>query len=136
MSHRPGAALTSPEATRTYLRLLLAERTAEVFGALFVDSRHRVLAVEELFQGTIDGAAVHPRVVVQKALVWKAGAVLLFGTHRDAIRFSTPGGLVEVRRDRERFELDFPERHYSRRPNPGLVATLGVDAVGAGASGA
>jgi len=39
-----------------------------VFGCLFLDNRHRILGLEELFQGTVDGASVHPRVVVQRAL--------------------------------------------------------------------
>src|SRR5213080_1858042 len=48
--------------------LQLAERTREVFGAVFLDNKHRVLAFEELFYGTIDGTQVHPRIVVQRSL--------------------------------------------------------------------
>ena len=62
---RAGRALSNPEATRTYLRLKLADYRNEVFGSLFLDNRHRIIATRELFQGTIDGASVHPRVVVQ-----------------------------------------------------------------------
>ena len=61
--HRRGEPLTSPETSRAYLRLKIGARRFEVFGCVFVDSRHRVIAFEELFQGTIDGASVHPRVV-------------------------------------------------------------------------
>ena len=66
--HRAGRALGSPEQTRSFLRLKLVDRKHEVFGVLFLDNRHRVIQVAEMFQGTIDGASVHPRVVVQRSL--------------------------------------------------------------------
>ncbi len=86
--HRPGSLLTSPASTRDFLRLWLAEKPNEMFGCIFLDNRHRVLAITELFQGTIDGASVHPRVVVQQALtVHNAAAVILFHNH--------PSGIVD-----------------------------------------
>jgi DNA repair protein RadC len=88
--HRPGEPLCSPGETRAYLRLLLGERKSEVFGCLFLDNRNRVRGVEELFQGTIDGASVHARVVVQRALEVNAAAVLLFHNH--------PSGVAEPSR--------------------------------------
>jgi hypothetical protein len=66
--YQTGTPLTSPHAVRTYLQLQLAERTREVFGAVFLDNKHRVLAFEELFYGTIDGTQIHPRIVVQRSL--------------------------------------------------------------------
>lgn len=83
--HRPGVALGSPDDTRAYLRLTLGDRRNEVFGCLFLDNRHRIRAVEELFQGTIDGAAVYPRVVVQRALETNAAAVVLFHCHPSGV---------------------------------------------------
>ena len=83
--HRPGLALGSPEDTRAYLRLTLGDRRSEVFGCLFLDNRHRIQAVEELFQGTIDGAAVYPRVVVQRALETNSAAVVLFHCHPSGV---------------------------------------------------
>lgn len=83
--HRPGVALTSPEDTRRYLRIRLAEYKNEVFGCLFLDNRHRIIEVTELFQGTIDGASVHPRVVVQKALECNSAALLLFHNHPSGV---------------------------------------------------
>jgi DNA repair protein RadC len=83
--HRPGVALGSPEDTRAYLRLRLGDRRNEVFGCVFVDNRNRVRAVEELFQGTIDGAAVYPRVVVQRALETNSAAVVLFHCHPSGV---------------------------------------------------
>jgi len=88
--HRPGNALGSPEETRRYLRIRLAEHKNEVFGCLFLDNRHRIIEVAELFQGTIDGASVHPRVVVQKALELNSAAILLYHNH--------PSGVAEPSR--------------------------------------
>ncbi len=56
-----GAALTSPAAVREYLRLKLAGEPLEVFAVVFLDTRHRVLAFEPMFHGTIDGTSVYPR---------------------------------------------------------------------------
>ncbi|MCP3663390.1 MAG: DNA repair protein RadC [Gammaproteobacteria bacterium] len=83
--HRPGDTLGSPEETRKYLRIRLAERKNEVFGCLFLDNRHRIIEVTELFQGTIDGASVHPRIVVQKALEFNAAAMLFFHNHPSGV---------------------------------------------------
>jgi DNA repair protein RadC len=83
--HRRGRALTSTQDTRAYLRLRLAERKGEVFGALFLDTRHRVLDLAELFQGTVNAANVYPRVVVQRALELNAAAVILFHNHPSGV---------------------------------------------------
>ena len=83
--HRRGEPLTSPEDSRAYLRLKIGERKFEVFACVFVDNRHRVIAFEELFQGTIDGASVHPRVVVQRALEVNAAAVLFAHNHPSGV---------------------------------------------------
>jgi DNA repair protein RadC len=88
--HQPGVELPSPNHTRDFLRMLLAERKAEVFGCLFLDNRHRVIETVELFQGTIDGASVYPRVVVQQALTANAAAVMFFHNH--------PSGVAEPSR--------------------------------------
>ena len=107
--HRPGVKLGNPEDTRAYLRLMLGERRNEVFGCLLVDNRHRIRAVEELFHGTIDGAAVYPRVVVQRALETNSAAVVLFHCHPSGVaepssadealtrRLVSALGLVDVR---------------------------------------
>jgi DNA repair protein RadC len=83
--HRRGEPLTSPEATRAYLRLKIAERQYEVFGCVFLDNRHRILAFEELFRGTINGASVHPRVVLQRVLQINAAAVILVHNHPSGV---------------------------------------------------
>lgn len=83
--HRRGAALSSPEATRSYLQLEIGERHNELFGVLFLDNRHRIIAKEDLFFGTVDGASVHPRVVVQRALTLNAAAAVFFHNHPSGV---------------------------------------------------
>lgn len=85
VKHCVGSPLTDAAATRQYLTLRLAEYRHEVFGCLLLDTRHRVIAVRELFQGTIDGAAVYPRVVVQKALETNAAAIIFFHNHPSGV---------------------------------------------------
>lgn len=76
-----GKPLDSPEAASAFLRLRLAPLDREVFFLLILDSRHRVLAAETVFMGTIDGAEVHPRVVAQLALKHNAAAVICAHNH-------------------------------------------------------
>jgi DNA repair protein RadC len=73
--------LTSPDVTRQYLSLSLANEPREVFGLVYLDTRHGVLGLEILFQGTIDGATVYPREVVKRALDANAAAVILVHNH-------------------------------------------------------
>ena len=74
---RKGTELTSPQRTRDYLMTRLATREFETFCVLYLDNRHRLIACEDLFRGTIDGASVHPREVVKEALRHNAAAVIL-----------------------------------------------------------
>lgn len=76
-----GEAMTDPAAAGRYFAQRLRARPHEVFAALFLDSRHRALAFEELFTGTIDGAEVHPREVVRRALAHNAAAVIVGHNH-------------------------------------------------------
>ena len=73
--------LTNPEETRRYLTARLRAHPFEVFACLFLDNRHRVIAFEALFRGTVDGASVHPREVVRCALRHNAQAVILCHNH-------------------------------------------------------
>jgi hypothetical protein len=73
--------LTSPALTREFLRVRLGACDHEVFGALHLDSRHRLIAVENLFRGTIANAAVYPREVVKSALAHNSAALVLFHNH-------------------------------------------------------
>lgn len=73
--------LRTPEATRRYLTARLRPHPYEVFACLFLDNRHRVIAFEELFRGTVDGVSVHPREVVRCALRHNAAALILCHNH-------------------------------------------------------
>jgi DNA repair protein RadC len=76
-----GEALSDPQAAGRYFAQRLRGLPHEVFAALFLDTRHRVIAFEELFQGTLDGAEVHPREVVRRALGHNAAAVIVAHNH-------------------------------------------------------
>ena len=76
-----GEVLTDPASAGRYFSQRLRGRGHEVFAALFLDTRHRALAFEELFQGTVDGAEVHPREVVRRALSHNAAAVIVGHNH-------------------------------------------------------
>jgi DNA repair protein RadC len=78
-------ALTSPRDSAAFLKAQLAHRPYEVFACLFLDNRHRVLAFEELFRGTLDGASVHPREVVRASLKHNAAAVILAHNHPSGV---------------------------------------------------
>lgn len=78
---KPGAVFKSPDATRSFLRVKLENLEHEVFACLFLDNRHRLILYEELFRGTIDGAAVYPREVVKAALNHNAAAVIFSHNH-------------------------------------------------------
>jgi DNA repair protein RadC len=80
-----GNVLDSPEQTRGFLAAQLRDYAFEVFCCLFLDNRHRVIAFEELFRGTINGASVHPREVVKKALGHNAAAVILAHNHPSGV---------------------------------------------------
>ncbi len=71
----------SPSAVQHYLQLHLAARTHEVFAALFLDSQHRLIAMDELFRGTLTQTSVYPREVVLRALQHHAAAVILAHNH-------------------------------------------------------
>lgn len=80
-----GELLSSATETKTFLQLHLAERCNELFAVIFLDNRNRVVAFEELFFGSIAGASVHPRVVVQRALHHNAAAVVFAHNHPSGI---------------------------------------------------
>jgi len=84
------AILDNPDTTRRYLISHLRHHQHEVFACLFLDNRHRIICFEELFRGTIDGASVHPREVVKRALYHNAAAVILAHNH--------PSGVAEPSR--------------------------------------
>jgi len=98
-----GSPLSSPAATRDYLVSVLRHRSREVFLCLFLDTRHRVIASEELFHGTIDAASVHPREVVKCALSHNAAAVIAAHNHPSGV--SEPSAADHAVTDRLRSAL-------------------------------
>lgn len=76
-----GADLTSPTKVFSHLQILLQEQEHEVFALLLLDTKHRVIAFRELFQGTLDAASVYPREVVKLVLAHNAAAVILVHNH-------------------------------------------------------
>jgi len=71
----------SPQAVAHYLQLHFGHKPHEVFAVLFLDSQHRLLALEELFRGTLAQTSVYPREVVLRALHHHAAAVVLAHNH-------------------------------------------------------
>lgn len=92
--YRPGQLLTTPTEVSEFLRLHLQDKTNEIFGCIFLSTRHHIIEVADLFQGTVDGASVHPRVILQKALEINAAALVLFHNH--------PSGVAEPSADDRR----------------------------------
>jgi len=77
--------LSSPEATRNYLKSRLHGYPHEVFACLLLDNRNRMIHYQELFRGTIDGASVHPREVVRLALQHNAAAAIFAHNHPSGV---------------------------------------------------
>lgn len=73
--------LSSPQAVKDYLRLSLGNLPHEVFVVLFMDARNRLLAADQMFQGTLTQTSVYPREVVKRALTHNAAAVILAHNH-------------------------------------------------------
>lgn len=80
----------APDAVRQFLRLKLSGLTHEVFAVLFLDAQHRLIAMEEMFRGTLTQTSVYPREVVKRGLDLGAAAVILAHNH--------PSGVAEPSR--------------------------------------
>jgi DNA repair protein RadC len=102
---RRGTALDSPKTTANYLMTRLANREHEVFSILFLDNRHRLIAFDEMFRGTIDGASVHPREVVKQALHHNAAAVIFAHNHPSGVCEPSTADEMITRRLKEALAL-------------------------------
>jgi len=80
-----GDIISNPQASRDYLRLRLRDKPYEVFFALFLDTKHRVIHHQELFRGTIDNASVPIREVVKEALRHNAAAMIVAHNHPSGV---------------------------------------------------
>lgn len=100
-----GEAFTSPASTRAFLAARLRDRRSEVFCCLFLDTRHRMIAFDEMFQGTVDGASVHPREVVRRAMDHNAAAVILAHNHPSGVSEPSRADRAITRRLRDALAL-------------------------------
>lgn len=89
--------LSCTSSVRRYLRGRLARLPREVFGCLFLDSRHRLIAYEALFMGTVDRASVHPREILRRALELNAAALILAHNHPSGVAEPSSSDVVLTR---------------------------------------
>ena len=102
---RSGEALTDPAASARYLKARLAAYPYEVFACLFLDNRHRVIAFEELFRGSIDGCSVHPREVIRSCIKHNAAAIIFAHNHPSGVSEPSAADRAITQRLKEALEL-------------------------------
>ncbi len=102
---KAGDALDSPDAVRAYLRLILHGKEYEVFCCVFLDAQNRVIAVEELFRGTLTQTSVYPREIIKRALFHNAGALILAHNHPSGVAESSQADRQLTRRLAEALAL-------------------------------
>ena len=95
---RIGSPLTTSQATHRYLQAQLRDRPYEVFCCIYLDNRHRLIAFEELFRGTVDCAQVHPREVLRQALLHNASALIVAHNHPSGVLEPSPADDFITRR--------------------------------------
>jgi DNA repair protein RadC len=76
-----GQTITRAADAANFLMAELGDRPAEVFGALFLDTKHHILTFEELFHGTIDHTSVHPRELIRRVMHHNAARIILAHKH-------------------------------------------------------
>lgn len=97
--------LASPALTQEFLRIHLGACEHEVFGVLHLDTRHRLIVVENLFRGTLSSSSVHPREVVKAALNHNAAALVLYHNHPSGISEPSAADELITRRLRQALAL-------------------------------
>lgn len=101
----PGKTISSPADSAEYLQSALQMHPHEVFAVVFLDNRHRVIAFEILFQGTIDSTTVYPREVIRRAMHHNAAAIILTHNHPSGIPEPSDADKLITRRIRDAGEL-------------------------------
>lgn len=81
MRYAKGATFSTVDSAKHFLKHALGSKDREVFGVVFLDSAHRMIAYEEMFQGSISGAPVYPREIIKRALQLNAAVILLAHNH-------------------------------------------------------
>jgi DNA repair protein RadC len=89
---------TDPGVAKRFFATRLHGRLNEVFAVVFLDTKHRFIAYEELFNGSISGCEVHPRVVLQRALANNAAAVMFGHNHPSGDPSPSPSDRAITRR--------------------------------------
>lgn len=97
--------LDSPRATEDFLAHQLRHLSYEVFVLLYLDNQHRVIHHEQLFRGTIDGASVYPREIIEKVIHYKAAAVILSHNHPSGVTEPSQADVRITHRIREALSL-------------------------------
>ena len=97
--------LSSPSQAADFLTHQLRDRKREIFAVIYLDTRHQVIDYEELFQGTLNGATVHPREVVRSALFHNASALIIAHNHPSGIAEPSESDTTLTRRLRESLNL-------------------------------
>ncbi|MCW5660082.1 MAG: DNA repair protein RadC [Burkholderiaceae bacterium] len=82
---RRGSTMSSPQAVKDYLRLQIGVLEHEVFMVIFLDAQHRLIALKEMFRGTVTQTSVYPREVVKEALAVNAAAVIFAHNHPSGV---------------------------------------------------
>ena len=80
-----GDIMNSPELVRNYLRLTLQNKEHEIFLGIFLDTKNRTIATEELFNGTLTQTSVYPREVIKRALHHNAAAIIFAHNHPSGV---------------------------------------------------
>ncbi len=96
--------LSSSQATREYLRARFRYCKSEIFSCIFLTNQHHILRLDEMFQGTIDGAAVYPREVVERCISYNAAAVILAHNHPSGIAEPSQADIAITRKLRVALE--------------------------------
>ncbi|GAB4182402.1 MAG: DNA repair protein RadC [Wenzhouxiangellaceae bacterium] len=97
--------ITKPELAREQIQVMIGDYEHEVFFALWLNNRHQVIRYEELFRGTVDGAAIYPREVVKAALACNASAVIFAHNHPSGNPEPSSSDLAITRRLKNALEL-------------------------------
>ena len=82
---KPGVRLSSPQDVKDYLRLEIGRLEHEVFCVVFLDAQHRIIALRQMFRGTVTQTSVYPREVIKESLALNAAAVILAHNHPSGV---------------------------------------------------
>jgi DNA repair protein RadC len=99
------SALTSPGAVRDYLRVALGHRRHEIFVCIWLDAQHKVISIEDAFEGTLTQTSVYPREIVQSALRRNAAAVIFAHNHPSGVAQPSQADELLTRNLREALAL-------------------------------